>query len=94
MGVVYLAEQESMRRQVALKILSRKKGKDADWADRFLREARAAGSINHQNIVTVYDTGIAENGGHMYMAMELMDGGDAAQAAKKLAADLPNERFC
>lgn len=88
MGIVYLAEQESMRRQVALKILSRKKSKDADWADRFLREAQAAGSINHQNIVTVFDTGISANGGHMYMAMELMDGGDAAQAAKKTGGRL------
>ena len=88
MGIVYNALQDSMKRQVALKVLSRKKGKDADWADRFLREARAAGAINHPNIVTVYDTGISPNNGHMYMAMELMDGGDAAQSAKKTGGRL------
>src|SRR5437016_5260896 len=55
MAVVYLARQLDLDRPVALKELAGLHASDATVATRFLREARLAGSLNHSNIVTVYD---------------------------------------
>ncbi len=73
MGVVYKAKQLNLERFVALKILSDELAKDADFVERFFREARAAASLSHPNIVQVYDAGSAE-GGIYYFAMELIEG--------------------
>jgi serine/threonine protein kinase len=73
MGSVYLAEQVSLHRQVALKVLSEKFVKDSAFVDQFLNEARAAGALNHPNVVQVYDVGEAD--GNYYFSMEVVTGG-------------------
>jgi serine/threonine protein kinase len=72
MGAVYRARQPRLDRFVALKILGRDKEDEPQFAERFVREARALARLNHPNIVTVYDFG--EAGGHCYLLMEYVDG--------------------
>ena len=73
MGAVWRAYDSVIRRYVALKLLSRA-GRTADARERLLREARAAGALQHPNIVTIYDLGEAD--GQLFIAMELIDGRD------------------
>ncbi len=76
MGVVYLARDPVIGRKVALKTL--KAPDDAEEAEefrqRFLREAQAAGILNHPGIVTVHDAGVDEATGLSYIAMEFIEG--------------------
>ena len=72
-SVVYRAEHVRLGRQAALKLLSPGIG-DADFSDRFLRESRLAASLDHPNIVPVYDAG--EEDGLLYIAMAFVDGTD------------------
>src|SRR5437660_2774798 len=74
MGVVWKAYDTVLRRYVALKLLGSSFAKTPDMRDRFLREARAAGALQHPNIITVYDLGEAE--GQLFIAMELVEGRD------------------
>ena len=74
MGIVWKAYDTVLRRYVALKLLGSSFRKTKDMQERFLREARAAGAIQHANIVTVYDLGESE--GQLYIAMELVEGRD------------------
>jgi len=76
MGTVYKALQVSMNREVALKVIARQFAEDPGFCERFLREARAAGAVNHPNVITCYDVGQDQE--WLYMALELMTGGDAA----------------
>src|SRR5689334_8640174 len=55
MGVVYVAEDETLHREVALKVLPADFEKDEERRRRLLREARAAAAVTHPNIATVYD---------------------------------------
>ena len=71
MGEVYRAHDPRLGRPVALKIL-RESPHDAEHVARFAREARAAGSLNHPNIVAVYD--VAREGGIPYVVTELLEG--------------------
>jgi len=73
MAVVHLARQRDLQRLVALKELGGFNARDPAFAERFLRESRMAGSLNHPNIVTVYE--YFEDGGTPYIAMELIEGG-------------------
>ncbi|MBA2480266.1 MAG: serine/threonine protein kinase [Planctomycetes bacterium] len=79
MGVVYRAFQESMRREVALKVISPTQSRDRGFCDRFMREARAAGAVVHPNVVTCFDVG--QTDGQLFMVLELITGGDAARLA-------------
>ncbi len=72
MGVVYRAEDESLQRTVALKVLSSKHLGEEERRLRFLREARAAAAITHANIATVHEVGESE--GAIFIAMELVEG--------------------
>ena len=78
MATVYLAIQESLHRPVVLKMLnSVNLDKSGDMVDRFLSEGRILASLNHPNIITIYDIGLA--GGSMYISMEYVHGGDLKQ---------------
>src|SRR5207249_10192101 len=72
MGVVYEAEQLSLGRRVALKVLPLAAALDAKQLQRFKNEAQAAAHLHHQNIVPVYAVG-CERGVHYY-AMQFIDG--------------------
>jgi eukaryotic-like serine/threonine-protein kinase len=78
MGEVYHARDARLGRDVALKVLREEDAEDADLVTRFEREARAASSLNHPNIVVVYEAGAASVPGREspihYLAMELIDG--------------------
>ena len=72
MGAVYKARQKVLDRIVALKILPPDIGRDAAFAERFTREARALAKLNHPGIVTIYDFGRAD--GLYFFLMEFVDG--------------------
>ncbi|HKF41849.1 MAG TPA: protein kinase [Thermoanaerobaculia bacterium] len=72
MGEVYRARDERLSRDVALKVLPGEISDDRTRLERFEKEARAASSLNHPNIVTVYDIGSSES--IAYIAMELVEG--------------------
>ena len=72
MGVVFEARQTSLKRRVALKVLSSSLGLSSRAIVRFRREAEAAAKLHHTNIVPIYSTG--EHQGVHYYAMEIIDG--------------------
>ena len=72
MADVYCAIDQQLGRKVALKLLYRRFAEDPEFVERFRREARAAAGLQHQNVVSVYDSG--EWDGTYYIAMEFLDG--------------------
>src|SRR5438046_8555693 len=72
MANVYLAEDQELGRQVAIKILDDRHAQDDSFVERFRREASSAASLSHPNIVSIYDRGEAQ--GTYYIAMEYLDG--------------------
>src|SRR6266545_8258245 len=72
MGVVYRARDPRLGRDVAIKLLLARFSADADRLDRFQQEARAAGCLNHPNILTIYDFG--SHDGAPYLVAELLVG--------------------
>jgi len=83
MAEVYLAEQPSLDRLVAVKILQpdRVAGFDRSMVERFEREAKAAGGLNHSNIVQVYQTG--QDQGIHFIVQEFIQGNNLAQQIKR-----------
>ncbi|MEM7587707.1 MAG: protein kinase, partial [Acidobacteriota bacterium] len=80
MGTVFRAHDPALDRIVAVKMIACPTA-DGSLSERFQREARLAASLNHPNIVTVYDFGQAECG--FYMVMELLEGADLATALRR-----------
>lgn len=73
MASVYLAMQESVEREVALKIMAPQLSADPTFGERFLREARIAAKLHHRHVVSIFDVGV-HNGFH-YCTMEYLPGG-------------------
>lgn len=86
MGEVYLAEDTTLRRKVAVKLLPAEFTADRDRLRRFEREAFAASSLNHPNILTIHEFG-AENGRH-FIATEFIDGESLRQHMKERRLEL------
>jgi predicted Ser/Thr protein kinase len=74
MGVVYRALQLDLDRPVALKLIAPQLAEDPDFRERFVRESRAAASIDHPNVIPIYYTG--ESDGALYIAMRYVEGSD------------------
>jgi len=83
MGVVYEAHDPVIDRHVAIKMISASSdaADAAELRERFRREAKSAGKLNHPNIITVYDFG--EEGGKVYIVMELLEGKDLRDLIRK-----------
>jgi serine/threonine-protein kinase len=77
MGEVFRARDAVLEREVAIKVLHRQLASDGGFVDRFRREARAAASLSHQNIVAVYDWGAVD--GIYFMVMEYVRGQSARE---------------
>lgn len=76
MASVYLAEQLSLHRQVALKVLAPQLASDPSFVERFLREGRVAAQLRHRHIVAIHDVGVHH--GVAYMALDYLPGGSLA----------------
>jgi len=86
MGAVFLAEQIAVgNRTVALKVLSRKLLDDPDFLLRFQNEAASTGRTHHPNVVTIYESGQADDG-TPYIAMEFLEGESLRQALARRGA--------
>lgn len=83
MAAVYLATQQSLQRQVAIKVLG--KAEDQSFILRFIREGHLVASLHHPSIITIYDIDQLPDGRH-YLAMEYLPGGDLARHRGELFA--------
>ncbi len=83
MADVFLAEDQQLRREVALKLLHRRFAEDPGFVERFRREAQAAAGLQHPNVVSVYDRGAYD--GTYYIAMEYLPGRTLKQLVREEA---------
>src|SRR5437867_7175656 len=89
MARVFLGTDRVLGRRVAVKVLSSQFAHDESFVARFRREAQSAASLNHPNVVSVFDTG-SDNGTH-FIVMEYIQGKTLAEVIKE-EAPLPPER--
>ena len=87
MGEVYRARDERLGREVAVKVLHADSSADPDRLRRFEQEAKAAGALNHPNLLAVFDTG--RHDGNPYVVFELLEGKTLRQ---RLAGQAPCPR--
>ncbi|MEU4706061.1 serine/threonine-protein kinase [Nocardia salmonicida] len=90
MGTVYLAQNPSLPRRDALKVLSGDLSTDPEFRGRFEREANLAAGLDHPNIVAVYNRG--DEDGQLWIAMQYVDGTDASAEVAKGRAVMPPHR--
>src|SRR5215216_1859765 len=88
MADVYLAEDTQLGRRVALKLLYRRFAEDAEFVERFRREASSAAGLQHPNVVQVFDRG--EWDGTYYIAMEYLQGHTLKQLVREHGAMPPD----
>ena len=74
MSVVYLAEHDWLQRKVALKVLAPQLADDERFRERFVRESRLAASLDHPNVIPIYEAGAS--GGELFIAMRFVEGSD------------------
>src|SRR5579864_6649108 len=93
MGRVLRAEDTLLHRQVAIKVLPKvlRRGSKTIAVERLLAEARAAATLDHPHVVTVYE--VNESGGVYYIAMELLEGGSLRDIVKA-AGPMDYQRAC
>ena len=83
MGVVYRAYDLRLKRPVALKLVAPELARDERFRERFLRESELAASLEHPNVVPIYDAG--EVDGRLYLAMRLVEGTDLRALLRRRA---------
>ncbi|WP_395788462.1 serine/threonine-protein kinase [Aquimonas sp.] len=81
MASVYLAVQESLDREVALKVMSPQLAADREFTERFLKEGRITAKLSHRNLVTVFDIGSHQ--GLYYLAAEYIAGGTLSERIRE-----------
>jgi len=86
MGGVYMGRDKMLDRPVAVKVMLKEYGADAEFVEKFKREAQAAARLIHPNIAQIYSYGIAD--GMPYIAMELVAGGSLDQLMKNAGASI------
>ena len=91
MADVYLAHDDSLDQDVALKVMSSRYASDEEFVERFKREAQSAAALSHPNIVSIFDSGESEDGTY-YIAMEYLPGGTLKNRILKRARSLPARR--
>jgi serine/threonine-protein kinase len=84
MGVVYRAEHMHLGRKVALKLLAPELAENPSFRERFVRESRLAASIDHPNVIPIYEAGEVE--GNYFIAMRYVDGVDLKQVIRSSGA--------
>lgn len=89
MGIVFVGRDESLKREVAIKVLTPDLAGDATTRARFIREAEAAAAVSHPNIVNIYHVGVLPNSEVPYFVMQYVDGPSMAEAAGRM---LPEAR--
>jgi serine/threonine-protein kinase len=89
MSTVYLARDQTLDRQVAVKVMHREMSEQADQLERFRQEARAVAKLSHPNVVSVIDAG--EDGGHPYIVFEYVEGETLKQRIGRNGALDPQE---
>ena len=90
MGVVYRATQLGLDRPVALKVIAVELANNLDFRNRFKSEAQLAASIDHPNVVPVFEAG--EAGGVLYLAMRYVEGTDLEQPMPGTGSGVRGER--
>src|SRR6059058_5187903 len=81
MSVVYLAEHPRLKNKVALKLLAPALAEDDVFRERLIRESRLAASLNHPNVIPVFDTG--EEDGVLFISMRYVDGPDLREVLQR-----------
>ena len=89
MSTVYLARDQTLDRQVAVKVMHREMSEQADQLERFRQEARSVAKLSHPNVVSVIDAG--EDGGHPYIVFEYVEGETLKQRVSRDGALEPQE---
>jgi non-specific serine/threonine protein kinase len=94
MGVVYRATQLSLKRAVALKLISPELAAEERFRERFLREAQLAASLDHPHVLPVYEAG--EEAGTLFLAMRLVEGASLADVLRRESRLAPERalRLC
>jgi eukaryotic-like serine/threonine-protein kinase len=90
MSTVYLARDQTLDRQVAVKVMHREMSEQPEQLERFRQEARAVAKLSHPNVVSVIDAG-EEDGGHPYIVFEYVEGETLKQRIARDGALDPQE---